>query len=65
MGFFLCLVKFNYFVCRNGRKRTVTKTTEKKPNGDVIVHEVVEEGGKKDEKTYQLTDGNMKIKNLS
>jgi len=44
------------FGIRNGRKTTITKTTEVKPNGEVIVHEVKEEGGNKEEKIYQLGD---------
>lgn len=47
---------FNDFF-RNGRKQTITKTTEKKANGEVFVHEVVEENGKRDEKKYQLGNG--------
>ena len=41
---------------RNGRKQTITKTTERKPTGEVIIHEVKEDGGKKEEKIYQLGD---------
>ena len=50
------------FLKRNGQKQTVTKTTEKKTNGDVIVHEVVETNGKKEEKIYQLGDGGNLLK---
>ena len=50
------------FLKRNGQKQTVTKTTEKKTNGDVIVHEVIETNGNKEEKIYQLGDGGNLLK---